>query len=101
MSPAPAEKPAAEKPEHPHAHINIQDDLHPERESGEGSPVLTNSKGWDGKLRVPKSALMTNPEALSDPEYSDDENVLPGEEIAPDEGAALAVANQARIHKRS
>lgn len=57
-------------------------------ENGEGSSTqgMTNSQGWDGKLRVPKNALMSNPEALSDPEYSDDENVLPGEVIAADEG---------------
>ena len=46
---------------------------------------MKNSKGWDGKLRVPKSALLSNPEALSDPEYSDDDNVMPGEEISADE----------------
>lgn len=50
------------------------------------SPGLTDSKGWDGKLRVDRSALVQNPEALSDPEYSDDENVLPGEQISADEG---------------
>ncbi|KAI0467208.1 hypothetical protein F4859DRAFT_279593 [Xylaria cf. heliscus] len=46
---------------------------------------LTDSKGWDGKLRVDRSALVHNPEAFSDPEYSDDENVLPGEQIGADE----------------
>ena len=44
-----------------------------------------NSKGWDGKLRVPKTAVLANPEALSDPEYSDDDNVMEGEEISADE----------------
>jgi len=48
-----------------------------------------DSKGWDGKLRVEKKTAMTNPEAISDPEYSDEENVLPGEEIAADEGMFL------------
>lgn len=67
------------------SHINIQDDRTP-REEREPSQVMTNSQGWDGKLRVPKNALVSNPEALSDPEYSDDDNVLPGEEIAADEG---------------
>lgn len=45
-------------------------------------------KGWDGKLRVEKRAevVLKNPEAVSDPEYSDDENVLPGEQISADEG---------------
>lgn len=38
------------------------------------------------QLSDTKKALVSNPEALSDPEYSDDENVLPGEEIAADDG---------------
>ncbi|KND91155.1 Protein phosphatase 1 regulatory subunit SDS22 [Tolypocladium ophioglossoides CBS 100239] len=66
-------------------HIDIQDDRVSPREDGEASPGMRNSKGWDGKLRISKSALVTNPEALSDPEYSDDSNVLPGEEIGADE----------------
>lgn len=78
--PAPVEK-EADSP----AHIDIQDD-NPSRAEGESSPGLRSSKGWDGKLRVPKSALISNPEALSDPEYSDDSNVLEGEEIEADEG---------------
>jgi protein phosphatase 1 regulatory subunit 7 len=45
-----------------------------------------DSKGWDGKLRVERRPVMTNPEAISDPEYSDEENILPGEQISPDEG---------------
>lgn len=66
------------------------------------SPGLRNSKGWDGKLRLPKrdasaaegtaegtvaraTVTLANPEALSDPEYSDDDNVVPGEAIAADE----------------
>jgi protein phosphatase 1 regulatory subunit 7 len=69
-----------------HAHVDIQNDLPSPRAEGDTSPVLRNSKGWDGKLRVPKTALVANPEALSDPEYSDDENVLDGGEIAADEG---------------
>ncbi len=69
----------------PH-HIELVGDNPSPRAEGEPSPGLRNSKGWDGKLRVPKSALLANPEALSDPEYSDDENVHPGEELAADEG---------------
>lgn len=53
----------------------------------EASPVLTNGKGWDGKLRVPGRASLANPEALSDPEYSDEDNVVQGEEIQADEGS--------------
>jgi protein phosphatase 1 regulatory subunit 7 len=51
---------------------------------------MKNSKGWDGKLRLPKSALVSNPEAFSDPEYSDDDNVLRGEDIKADEGIYAA-----------
>jgi hypothetical protein len=58
----------------------------PETNGGEPSPGLRNSKGWDGKLRLPRNALLSNPEALSDPEYSDDDNVVPGDEISADEG---------------
>jgi protein phosphatase 1 regulatory subunit 7 len=45
-----------------------------------------DSKGWDGKLRVERRLALANPEAISDPEYSDDENILPGEQISADEG---------------
>lgn len=83
--PAPLSKDGAA----PSAHIDIKDDREAPKEDGEPSPGLRNSKGWDGKLRVPKSAQMTNPEALSDPEYSDEENVMPGEEIGADEGQAI------------
>jgi hypothetical protein len=44
-----------------------------------------DSKGWDGKLRVDKKALITNPEALSDPDYSD-EDAPPVDKIEADEG---------------
>lgn len=70
---------------HPH-HIDIQDDrVSPREDDEDASHGMKNSKGWDGKLRISKSALLSNPEALSDPEYSDDENVLPGDEIRADE----------------
>jgi protein phosphatase 1 regulatory subunit 7 len=55
------------------------------------SPGLRNSRGWDGKLRVKRPSI-SNPEALSDPDYSDEENVLPGEVISADEGD-LALRN--------
>ncbi|KAK6072883.1 protein phosphatase pp1 regulatory subunit [Seiridium cupressi] len=71
----------------PGRHIElVEDETHSERGDGNHSPALTDSKGWDGKLRVDRTALLQNPEALSDSEYSDDENVLPGEELAADEG---------------
>lgn len=86
--PAPIEE-GAKTPGHhsPGHHIELVDDHPSPRHEGEaGSPALRNSKGWDGKLRVPKSAVLANPEALSDPEYSDEDNVVPGEEVAADEG---------------
>ncbi|KAI4135923.1 MAG: hypothetical protein LQ347_000259 [Umbilicaria vellea] len=43
-----------------------------------------DSKGWDGKLRVDKKATITNPEALSDPDYSD-EDAPPRAQIEADE----------------
>ncbi|KAL2023487.1 hypothetical protein VTK56DRAFT_2483 [Thermocarpiscus australiensis] len=69
----------------PGHHIELVDNNPSPRPDGEPSPGLRNSKGWDGKLRVPKNALLANPEALSDPEYSDEDNVIPGEEVAADE----------------
>lgn len=41
--------------------------------------------GWDGKLRVEKKPVLANPEALTDPEYSD-EDAPPVEQIDADEG---------------
>ncbi|KAK8140812.1 hypothetical protein G3M48_001795, partial [Beauveria asiatica] len=82
--------PGSTSEEQPHAHVTIAPDADAHEPavsegSGSGSGSLKNANGWDGKLRIPKSAILTNPEAVSDPEYSDDENVLPGEEIAADE----------------
>lgn len=76
---------AAAGHESPARHIElVEDDAH--HGNGEPSPALTDSKGWDGKLRVDRAVLLQNPEAISDPEYSDDENVLAGESISADEG---------------
>lgn len=44
-----------------------------------------DSKGWDGKLRVERKAVVTNAGILSDPEYSD-EDAPPVEQISADEG---------------
>jgi len=49
-----------------------------------GSRPRDNS-GSDGKLRFGKKAVLANPEALSDSEYSD-ENAPPVEQIVADEG---------------
>ncbi|KAL6713786.1 protein phosphatase regulatory subunit Sds22 [Lecanora helva] len=43
-----------------------------------------DSKGWDGKLRVDRRAVVTNAEILSDPEYSD-EDAPPVDQINADE----------------
>jgi protein phosphatase 1 regulatory subunit 7 len=53
--------------------IKIDDESLEKTTSSEAaSHTLTDSKGWDGKLRMPpKTAILTNPEALSDPDYSD------------------------------
>jgi protein phosphatase 1 regulatory subunit 7 len=68
------------------AAMSLDDNAAPSSHEVESSSGPRNSKGWDGKLRMPKTATLANPEALSDPEYSDDENILDGEEIEPDEG---------------
>jgi protein phosphatase 1 regulatory subunit 7 len=73
------------KPETP-PHISI-DEKEAEGHDGELSPKSArSSSGWDGKLRVEKKLEMLNPEAISDPEYSDEEQVLQGEQIEADEG---------------
>ncbi|KAI1348603.1 hypothetical protein F5Y01DRAFT_306688 [Xylaria sp. FL0043] len=46
---------------------------------------LRDSKGWDGKLRINRNAEVQNPESFEESDYSDAENVLPGEEIGADE----------------
>ncbi|KAF6825732.1 protein phosphatase pp1 regulatory subunit [Colletotrichum plurivorum] len=84
--------PASADPKTPTEHsprqsprIELPEDEGSPRHDGQASPGMRNSKGWDGKLRVQKTAVLANPEVLSDPE-SDDENVVPGEELPPDEG---------------
>lgn len=69
----------------------------PPKKEEDKHPSPRDSKGWDGKLRVEKRPVMTNPEAISDPEYSDEENVLPGETISADEGTHGRLAFDAEI----
>jgi protein phosphatase 1 regulatory subunit 7 len=88
--------PLDESPRSPGHHIELVDDNPSPRHDGESSPGLRSSKGWDGKLRVSKNAVLANPEALSDPEYSDEENVIPGEELDADEGKSSLVVNLQR-----
>jgi hypothetical protein len=53
--------------------------------------LQSNKSGWDGKLRLDKNkkAVLANPEALSDPDYSD-EDAPPVDQIQADEGISLA-----------
>ena len=51
---------------------------------------LQDSKGWDGKLRVDRRAVVTNAKVLSDPEYSD-EDAPSVEQIDADEGGLISV----------
>jgi len=46
---------------------------------------MKNKEGWDGKLRIEPKAVITNPEALEDSDYSDPD-APPVEEIDADEG---------------
>jgi protein phosphatase 1 regulatory subunit 7 len=83
------ESPIAITSEAPHAHV-----IEPTPESkghkhSTSSSSLHNAKGWDGKLRVEKKAVLVNPEVLdgdhSDPEESDNDAV-PVDQIEADEG---------------
>jgi protein phosphatase 1 regulatory subunit 7 len=56
---------------------------HPADETTE--TAMKDSSGWDGKLRVDRHAVLTNPEAVEDPDHTDDE-APPVEEIDADEG---------------
>jgi hypothetical protein len=53
--------------------------------------LQSNKSGWDGKLRLDKNkkAVLANPEALSDPDYSD-EDAPPVDQIQADEGTDRA-----------
>lgn len=48
------------------------------------SSTPKSKSGWDGKLRVEKKATLANPEAIEDPDYSD-EDAPPVDEIGADE----------------
>ncbi|TGJ84513.1 hypothetical protein E0Z10_g4225 [Xylaria hypoxylon] len=67
-----------------HVEVPLNEDQ-PETPDTHPSNGPRDSKGWDGKLRIDRNAVLQNPEALSDPEYSDDEHVVPGQEIGADE----------------
>ncbi|KAH8750113.1 protein phosphatase-like protein PP1 regulatory subunit sds22 [Hyaloscypha finlandica] len=74
----------SEKEKTPPSHISINGD-DAEGHDGDTPKTARSISGWDGKLRVEKKLELANPEALSDPEHSDEENVLPGEMIDADE----------------
>jgi protein phosphatase 1 regulatory subunit 7 len=73
-----------------HPHISVVDS----EEGHRSGATPQSSSGWDGKLRVDKKLELANPEALSDPEYSDEEQVLPGEVIGADEGMYRDIATK-------
>ena len=52
------------------------------------SSALVNGNGWDGKLRVEKRAVLSEPEGLSDPEDPEEETIS-SEQIVVDEGKVL------------
>ncbi|KAF2100368.1 protein phosphatase 1 regulatory subunit [Rhizodiscina lignyota] len=64
--------------------MNSEDAGGGEKPSNGKSSKPRDSKGWDGKLRVERRPLIVNPEALSDPDYSD-EDAPPPELIEADE----------------
>lgn len=51
--------------------------------------ALRDTKGWDGKLRLDRKAVVTNAEILSDPEDSD-KDAPPVEQISADEGGVYS-----------
>ena len=64
---------------------HAQIELPPTDTTKQHSSTLTNSNGWDGKLRMPpRNAVLTNPEVLSDREYSDPD-APPTDQIEADE----------------
>lgn len=76
-----ASSPVQETSEH---HLQIDDS---QQVTGTEHHKMVDKNGWDGKLRVGPRAVITNPEALSDPEYSDDD-APPVEQISADEGTS-------------
>jgi protein phosphatase 1 regulatory subunit 7 len=70
-------------------HIVVDDATANAASSSKPTTPLTSKSGWDGKLRVTKQATLANPEALSDPDYSD-EDAPPVQQIDADEGMQAA-----------
>ena len=78
-----------------HISINVDDIKGHEGNASPSGGTPKSSTGWDGKLRLEKKIELANPEALSNSDYSDEEQVLPGETIEADEGmnALLCITN--------
>ena len=70
-------------------HFDMKDEGPASEDQAAGS---TNAEGWDGKLRVDRRAVLVNPEALSDPDYSD-EDAPPVQQLAADEGSVFLKAD--------
>ncbi|KAK5047562.1 hypothetical protein LTR84_006659 [Exophiala bonariae] len=74
----------ADQPSDSQADIKIQDPPAQDSHPSSNGP-LVSSNGWDGKLRMPpRNAVLTNPEILSDPDYSDPD-APPVDQIEADE----------------
>ncbi|OQE39217.1 hypothetical protein PENCOP_c007G08178 [Penicillium coprophilum] len=56
---------------------------------------MKNKEGWDGKMRMEPKAVITNPEALEDSDYSDPD-APPVDEIEADEGTVAGLKAQCR-----
>lgn len=64
----------------------------PAKSSSSSGSGMHSKSGWDGKLRVDqgKKAVLANPEALEDPDYSD-EDAPPVDDIEADEGGRSTI----------
>lgn len=64
----------------------VAQELSKQEDENQTSTSSPRSKsGWDGKLRVERKPVITNPEALEDSDYSD-EDAPPVDVIEADEG---------------
>ncbi len=75
--------------------MDPQADPPPDLSPSTNGTTLKNSKGWDGKLRVDRRAVVTDAEYLSDPEYSD-EDAPPVDQINADEGRSYLLSQWSR-----
>lgn len=75
-----------ESNEEPHTNGVYKDYTEPLKDTSDdhSTSAPRSASGWDGKLRVQRNAVLSNPEALSDPEYSDPD-APPVEQIPADD----------------